>query len=110
MIPCSIGPGTEASHASTHRIAGMESIGGSFRASPKKRAAGTTPVRVTVGTNAWASMAAADPQTRRGSSSGTRSSRFRSRRYLTMKYAVTIGPIARETREGTPSGIRSRRR
>jgi hypothetical protein len=55
-------------------------------------------------------MAAADTQTRRGSRSGTRSSRFRARRYATKKYAAVRGPIAVERRIGTPPGIRSRRR
>src|SRR5512135_2890126 len=110
MISRSIGPGIAASHASTHRIDGMESVGGNFRARPKKSAAGTTPVRATGGTNAWISMAAAAPQTRRDRGSGTRSSRFRSRRYTTKRYAVTTGPIATVRRKGTPPGIRSRRR
>ena len=88
----------------------MESVGGNFRARPKNRAAGTTPVRATGGTNAWISIAAAAPQARRGRRSGIRSSRFRARRYTTKKYAAASGPIAAERRKGTPPGIRSRRR
>src|SRR5512143_3823027 len=88
----------------------MEIVAGNFMAMPKNRAAGTTPVRATGGTNAWISMAAAAPHARRGNRSGTRSSRFRARRYATKKYAAAMGPIAAERRKGTPPGIRPRRR
>src|SRR5512135_3360415 len=55
-------------------------------------------------------MAATVPHAMRGNRSGTRSSRFRARRYATKKYAAARGPIAAERRKGVPPGIRSRRR
>src|SRR5512143_3663097 len=88
----------------------MEIVAGNFMAMPKNRAAGTTPVRATGGTNAWISMAAAAPHARRGNRSGTRSSRFRARRYATKKYAAARDPIAAERRKGIPPWIRSRRK